>query len=123
MESFGEAGSNGSLAETKGNTPWQSNALTRPEVPVQLPKPQVNLLESGAPGPKIKRKSPPLPTRFGKPEAVRTDHPKKIGSRRSKHWHSDPHGRERSCKRRTARFSRDNPVQELPEPPIINQDK
>jgi len=79
-----------------------SNVFIRPEVPIQLAESQVNLLESGIPGPKIKRKSRHLPTRFGKPEAVPTDHRKKIGSRRSKNWRSDPHGRKWSCKARTA---------------------
>ena len=108
MGPFDAAGSNGSLAENRGNTSWQSNALTRPEVSVQLPKSQVK-------DPKIKRKSPHLPTHFGKPEAVRTDHPRKIGSRRSKHWRGDP--------MRTGPFSRDSPVQAPPEPPIIDEDK
>jgi hypothetical protein len=91
-----------------------------PEVPVQLPKFQVNLLESGTQSPKIKKKLPHLPTHFGKPEAVRMDHPKTIGTRRSENWRSDPHTGERSRKRRTARFLRESQVQALPEPKTVD---
>jgi len=71
--------------------------------------------EISSQGPKSRGNRRTCPLTLASQRLSERIHPRKIGSRRSKHWRGDP--------MRTGPFSRDSPVQAPPEPPIIDEDK